>query len=329
MSTTATSPSSREIAARPTKPPTNTGNKVFAGMSVGAGITILVILALVAIFLLTQAWPALVASAEEVSGMTGMNEDGEPRSFWAYVVPLLYGTILAAVLALILALPLAIGISLFISHYAPRKIASALGYIVDLLAAIPSVVYGLWGFVTFRPVMEPLFEWLHDYLGWLPFFAEYQAPARNIFFGGMVLAIMILPIATATIRETFLQTPVLHEQAALGLGATRWEMIKIAVIPFGRSGIIAGAMLGLGRALGETMAILMVLSPGLEINLNLIKPGQHQTIAGNIALNFPEAFGVNANVLIATGLALFVLTFLVNYAARAIINRRSQYSGAN
>ena len=324
MSTTATErPSTETPAARPTKPPSNVGNKIFAGLSVGAGVIILVILALVAIFLLMQAWPALTASTEEVSGMTG------GRSFWAYVLPLLYGTVLAALIALVLAVPLSIGISLFISHYAPRRIASPLGYVVDLLAAIPSVVYGLWGFVTFRPVMEPLFGWLNEYLGWIPLFADYQAPARNILFGGMVLAIMILPICTATIRETFLQTPSLHENAAFALGATRWEMIKMAVLPFGRSGIIAGAMLGLGRALGETMAILMVLSPGLQINLNILQPGQHQTIAGNIALNFPEAFGINANVLIATGLTLFVLTFLVNYAARAVINRRSQYSGAN
>ena len=306
-----------------TAPPRDTANTLFAGLSLGAGIVILITLLLVAIFLLLQAWPALTAGTEAISGMTG------GRSFAAYVAPLLFGTVLASVIALLLAVPLAIGISLFISHYAPRKVASVLGYLVDLLAAIPSVVYGLWGFVTFRPVVEPAFAWLNENLGFIPLFDQYQAPARNILFAGMVLAIMVLPIITATIRETFLQTPRLHEEAAWALGATRWEMVRMAVLPFGRSGMIAGSMLGLGRALGETMAILMVLSPGLQINFHLLQPGQHQTIAGNIALNFPEAFGINSNVLIATGLALFVLTFLVNYAARFINNRRSEFSGAN
>lgn len=330
MSTTQTVTPARPAAeppekptSAPPKPPTAVANKVFAGVSLGAGIAILITLLLVALFLLLQAWPALSQGTEAISGMTG------GRSFLAYVTPLLFGTVLASIIALLLAVPLAIGISLFISHYAPRRVASVLGYLVDLLAAIPSVVYGLWGFVTFRPVIEPAFNWLHETLGFLPLFTEYQAPARNILFGGMVLAIMVLPIITATIRETFLQTPRLHEEAAWALGATRWEMVRMAVLPFGRSGIIAGSMLGLGRALGETMAILMVLSPGLQINFHLLQPGQHQTIAGNIALNFPEAFGISASVLIATGLALFVLTFLVNYVARFIINRRAEFSGAN
>ena len=146
---------------------------------------------------------------------------------------------------------------------------------------------------------------------------------------GMVLAVMILPIITAVSREVFLQTPKLHEEAALALGATRWEMIRMAVLPFGRSGIISGAMLGLGRALGETMAVAIVLSVSGGVTFNLISSGNPSTIAANIALQFPEATGIEVNTLIASGLVLFVITFAVNSLARYIINRRREFSGAN
>ena len=305
--------------------PGRIGNRIFSGISTGAGIVILVVLAAVAIFLLYRAWPALVASREELADIGFM----QGRNLWEYVAPLLFGTVLSSTIALITAVPLSIGIALFISHYAPRRLAQGLGYLVDLLAAIPSVIYGLWGIQWLQPVIHPLFEWFSANLGWIPLFSEYQAPARNIMTAGLVLAIMILPIITATIREVFLQTPRLHEEASLALGATRWEMIRQAVLPFGRSGIISASMLGMGRALGETMAVLMVLSPGLLINLFLLRPGQHQSIAANIAAQLPEASGTGVDVLIATGLILFVLTFAVNLVARWVIARRAEFSGAN
>lgn len=310
---------------RDLKPPSNLGNKVFAGLASGAGWAILVTLAAVALFLVLRAAPAFTASEEELSG------EGILRgySFWGYVGPLLFGTVLSSALALVIAVPLSIGIALFISHYAPRRLAQGLGYIVDLLAAIPSVIFGLWGARWLMGVVDPVFAWLSDTLGFLPFFQDYLPPARNIMTASLVLAVMILPIITATIREVFLQTPRLHEEASLALGATRWEMVQQAVLPFARSGIISASMLGLGRALGETMAVLMILSPGFLVNFNLLMPGQHQTIAANIANQFPEAAGLGVNVLIATGLMLFIITFLVNMAARAIIARRAEFSGAN
>jgi phosphate transport system permease protein len=146
---------------------------------------------------------------------------------------------------------------------------------------------------------------------------------------GVVLAVMILPIITAICREVFLQTPRLHEEAALALGATQWEMVRMAVLPFARSGIVSAAMLGLGRALGETMAVLMILSPGFLYSINLVAAGQQQTIAANIAAQFPEANQIGVSTLIATGLALFVITLAVNMAARAIVARRKDFSGAN
>ena len=306
----------------PKKPVLSLGDRVFSRSATFAGSMILVTLAAVAIFLIVQSIPAFFATSETASLL--------PTNFWAYVWPLIFGTIWAAILALVIALPLAIGIALFISHYAPRQLAQFLGYIVDLLAAVPSVVYGLWGIGVLAPAIRPIYEWLNTNLGWIPFFSgTVSGTGRTILTAAIVLAVMILPIMTAICREIFLQAPSLHEEAALALGATRWEMIKMAVLPFGRSGIVSAAMLGLGRALGETMAVAMVLSATGIVSLRLLTSENPSTIAANIALSFPEAYGDNVNVLIATGLILFIVTFLVNALARWIISRRAEFDGAN
>ncbi|MDO5494755.1 MAG: phosphate ABC transporter permease subunit PstC [bacterium] len=321
----ATSPTTdADVVAKKTSPG-NIGNRVFEGLSASAGWVIMLTLAAVGVFLMMRAGSAFTATSEELEGVTLLRG----RGLWEYIAALLFGTVMASLIALTIALPLSIGIALFISHYAPRKLAQGLGYMVDLLAAIPSVVYGLWGASWLAVQLDPLFRFLTNWLGWIPFFADYQPPARNLMTASLVLAVMILPIITATIREVFLQTPRLHEEASLALGATRWEMVKMAVFPFARSGIISSSMLGLGRALGETMAVLMIISPGFLMNFFLLKPGQHQTIAANIAAQFREASGLGADVLFATGLVLFVMTFVVNSIARAIIARRAEFSGAN
>jgi phosphate transport system permease protein len=176
----------------------------------------------------------------------------------------------------------------------------------------------------------PFFEWLERRLGFIPLFAgPASTTGRTMLTTGLVLAVMILPIVSAISREVFLQVPALHREAALALGATRWEMIRMAVLPYGRSGVIGGAMLGLGRALGETMAVAIVLSVSGGITFNLISSGNPSTIAANIALEFPESSGIDINTLIASGLALFVITLAVNMLARAIVNRRADFSGAN
>ena len=222
------------------------------------------------------------------------------------------------------------GVALFITHFAPRRVAQTLGYLVDLLAAVPSIIYGLWGAAVLGPASVGLATWLNRYLGWLPFFVgPVSTTGRTMLVAGLVLAVMILPIITAVSREVFLQTPKLHEEAALALGATRWEMIRMAVLPFGRSGVVSGAMLGLGRALGETMAVAIVLSVSGVVSFNLISSTNPSTIAANIALQFPESSGLAVNVLIASGLVLFVITLLVNALARYIVNRRREFSGAN
>lgn len=305
-----------------TKAKSRPADRVFSGSTRLAGIMILVALAAVALFLLIESIPALSADPTELSG--------SPASFWDYVAPLAFGTLWSAFLALVIAFPISIGIALFISHYAPRRIAQGLGYIIDLLAAVPSVVFGLWGIKVLAPAVVPLYAWLVDELGWLPFFTgPASGTGRTVLTVAIVLAVMIIPIITALSREIFFQTPVLHEEAALALGATRWEMIQIAVLPFARPGIISAAMLGLGRALGETMVVAMVLSPAVVINFILVGSTNPNTIAGNIALNFPESHGVAVNALIATGLVLFVITLVINSIARSIVNRRKAFSGAN
>lgn len=304
------------------------GDVLFSSAARAAGTLILVILAAVAVFLLIEAWPAIEVPGAELAERVSFIEDGD--TLLGYVGPLVFGTVLAAVIALVIATPVAIGVALFISHYAPRRVAQSFGYVVDLLAAIPSVVYGLWGALWLMPRVSPIFDWLSGTLGFVPIFAGPVAtPARTVLTAGIVLAVMILPIITAVSREVFLQTPQLHQEAALALGATRWEMIRLAVFPFARSGVISATMLGLGRALGETMAVAMVLSPGFTYTLFILRAGQHQNIAANIALKFPESTVLGVHVLIFTGLVLFVITLVVNMIARWIVSRRAEFSGAN
>lgn len=303
-----------------------TGNFIMRHASRGAGILIVSILAAVSIFLLIEAWPAIsdpslrfrtVGSATEVS-------------IWRLAAPQIFGTVLGAVLAMLMAVPLAIGIALFISHYAPRHLRKVLGYIVDTLAAIPSVVYGLWGGLWLVPYLTPIWEWIHTYFGWFPLFASGEdgisVTGRTMASASVILAVMILPIITAISRDVFMQTPRLSQEAALALGATRWEMIKMTVLPFGRSGVISASMLGLGRALGETMAVVMVLSVGSSFSWHIFEAGRHSTIAANIALQFPESTGVGLSALIATGLILFIITMIVNMIARLIITKARRHS---
>ncbi len=299
--------------AKIASPKRRLGDVVFANLTRGAGLVILVALAGVAIFLTVEGAPAFKAGPDDLSGAA---------NFMAYVWPLVFGTLLAAFLALLIAVPLAIGVALAVSHYAPRQIATVIGYMVDLLAAVPSVIYGLWGGLFLGPRLVPLYDWLAAHLSWIPFFAgPASTTGRTILTASIVLAIMVLPIVTAISREIFAQTPRLNEEAALALGATRWEMIRLSVLPYAKSGIVSAAMLGLGRALGETMAVAMVLSASGVITFNLISSTNPSTIAANIALTFADATGLQVNALIASGLVLFVITFAVNFAARWIVSR--------
>ncbi|MBO0813281.1 MAG: phosphate ABC transporter permease subunit PstC [Microlunatus sp.] len=290
------------------------GDSVFSTLATVAGVTILIALVAVFIFLAAQ-------------GARGFHSDPsvyQPAAdnFWSYAAKLLFGTALSALLAMIIAVPFAIGLALFISHYAPRRLAVPVAYVIDILAAVPSVVYGLWGARTLAPASHGLQNWLNTHLGWIPFFSgELSATGRTMLMASVVLAIMVLPITTAICREVFQRTPKLLEEAALGLGATRWEMIRYAVFPHARSGMVAGMMLGLGRALGETMAVAMVMSASPQVTFRLLTSNNPATIASNIAARYQAEDVRIQTVLIATGLVLFVFTFLVNFAARAIVAR--------
>jgi phosphate transport system permease protein len=289
------------------------GDRIFSGVAFTAGLLILLALAVVAIFLAIEGAPAFTAPADKLGGA---------GSLLAYVAPLVFGTLLASVLALLIATPLSLGAALVISHYAPRRLARPLGSAVDLLAAVPSVVYGLWGLAFLGVHLTPVYASLEAHLGWVPLFAgPASTTGRTILTASIVLAIMVLPIITAISREIFVQTPTLHQEAALALGATRWEMIRLTVLPYARSGIVSAVMLGLGRALGETMAVAMVLSASGVVSLNLISNTNPSTIAANIALKFPDSTGLAVNALVASGLVLFLITFAVNFAARAIVAR--------
>ncbi|GGL58181.1 phosphate transport system permease protein [Microlunatus endophyticus] len=290
------------------------GDRIFSSTALAAGLTILIALAAVFIFLISQ-------------GARGFHADPEvyqpaANNFFSYAAKLLFGTALSSLLAMIIAVPFAIGLALFISHYAPRRIAVPVAYVIDILAAVPSVIYGLWGARTLAPASHGLQTWLNAHLGWIPLFGgQISATGRTMLIAAIVLAIMVLPISTAICREVFQRTPKLLEEAALGLGATRWEMIRYAVFPHARSGMVAGMMLGLGRALGETMAVAMVLSASPQVTFKLLTSDNPATIASNIAANYQAEDVRIQTVLIATGLVLFVFTFLVNFVARAIVAR--------
>ncbi|NYD40434.1 phosphate ABC transporter permease subunit PstC [Nocardioides panaciterrulae] len=316
MSVTTSPEQDAPETTRAAKPPRSRGDRLFAGVSRAAGLFILLALAGVFVFLAIEGWPGLSAARDTYAP----NHD-----FLSYVWPLVYGTVLSSVLALAVAVPLAFGIALFISHYAPRRLAVPVAFVIDLLAAVPSVVFGLWGARALAVWLVPAQQWLDHHAGWLPFFAgPASVTGRTVFTAALVLAVMILPITTAISREVFAQTPRLDQEAALALGATRWEAIRLSVFPYARSGMVSAVMLGLGRALGETMAVAMVLSASPVVTLNLISSTNPATVASNIASSFAEATPAKLHVLIATGLVLFAVTFLVNFAARWVVSRNER-----
>ncbi|HEV8560835.1 MAG TPA: phosphate ABC transporter permease subunit PstC [Actinophytocola sp.] len=299
------------------------GDQVFRGIATGSGLVIVIAIAMIGMFLLIKAIPSLAANkANFFFSAEFLTSDTANLAFG--IRDLLIVTVLSSVLALLIAMPISLGIALFLTHYAPRVLMRPFGYIIDLLAAVPSIVFGLWGIKVLGPALEPVAQWLNDTLGWFPLFATGNVSiggGGTIFTAGIVLAVMILPIITAVTREVFRQTPAMQIEGALALGATRWEMIRTTVLPFGRSGYIAASMLGLGRALGETVAVLVILraatSPG---HVSLFDGGY--TFASKIAsaaAEFSEPLSTGAYI--AAGLVLFVLTFVVNAIARWIAGK--------
>ncbi|GAA3249158.1 phosphate ABC transporter permease subunit PstC [Dactylosporangium siamense] len=298
---------------------------LFRGTATFAGSMVLIIIAAIAVFLVVKAIPAFQDDTENFFTFKEWFTDGDTPRFG--IAATAFGTVLTAALALLIAVPVALGIALCLSHYAHRRVATTLSFIIDLLAAVPSVVFGLWGRDYFYEPVTNLSKWLHDTVGWLPIFGSEGPYGKSVLLGSIVLAIMILPIVTSLSREVFLQTPRENQEAALALGSTKWEMIRTAVIPYGKAGIIASVMLGLGRALGETIALALTLGSVFAINWDFLGPGGI-TIASNIANRFGEADEFGRSALIASGLVLFAITLVVNMAARAIVYRRREFVGS-
>jgi phosphate ABC transporter permease protein PstC len=235
--------------------------------------------------------------------------------------PLLFGTIVTSVIALIIGVPVAISAALFVTELCPPRLRGPLTILVDLLAAVPSVVYGLWGVFVLEPKLLPAEKWFASTFSFIPFLGGGTPTLPNYFVAGLILAIMILPIVSAIAREVMATVPAEHKEAALALGATRWEMIRMAVLPYSRPGITGGAMLGLGRALGETIAVVLVIGNAPVIGSHLFNQGY--SLAAVIANEFSEAAAtpVHRSALFAAGLVLFVLTLIVNIIARWFIAR--------
>ena len=303
------------------------GDRIFRGLSRGAGLVILATMAAIAAFLVWKAIPSLQANTANFFTTQEWTPDAKPAYFG--IAALLFGTLMTSVIAMVLAVPVGIGIALFIAHYASRRLASTLGFVTDLLAAVPSIIFGMWGIQFLTPQLQGFNEWLSTYLGFIPLFQnDLGVYTRSILNAGIVLAIMVLPTISAISREVFLQVPRAHIEASLALGATRWEMVRQAIFPFARPGMISASMLGLGRALGETIAVALMLSAIYSINIHITEPGGI-TFAANIALKWNEAGTIGISALIASGLVLFVITLAVNMAARLIIARRAEFSGAH
>jgi len=303
------------------------GDRVFRGLAEGSGVVIVALIVAIGVFLLWRAIPALMRNEENFFLYRGNWVTTDTSAMHFGILDLLQVTVFVSVFALILAMPIALGIAIYLTQYAPRRVAGPLGYTVDLLAAVPSIIYGVWGLYVLAPVLKPIALWLNQNLGWLFLFKTGSASVAGggtIFTAGIVLAVMILPIITAVTREVFAQTPRGQIEAALALGATRWEVVRTTVLPFGMSGYISGAMLGLGRALGETIALLIILR-GTQRGFGWSLFDGGYTFASKIAATASEFNDqYKAGAYIAAGLVLFVLTFVVNALARAAVTRKGR-----
>ncbi|MEI2779060.1 MAG: phosphate ABC transporter permease subunit PstC [Tetrasphaera sp.] len=303
------------------------GDRLFGGAATSSGVIVIALVTLIGVFLLSQAIPALSKNGANFLTSTEWTVSGSEPRFG--IARLLLVTVLSSLVALLLAVPVGVAVALFITNYAPAWLAKPAASTIDLLAAVPSIIYGLWGLKVFGPRTAGLQDFLRENLGWFPLFKTTTVSSfTTIFLASIVLAIMILPIITALSREVFAQTPTPHKEGALALGATKWEMIRTAVLPFGKPGVISAAMLGLGRALGETVAVMILISTlaaGTPMSISLFDGGE--TFASKIALGSGE-FDTpqKTGAYIAAGLVLFILTFIVNAIARIVIERRKAFT---
>lgn len=300
------------------RPHSQRAEVIFRSLATAAGATIVAAIALIALFLLIRAVPSVAANEANFFTSAEFNT-GNADHLRFGIRDLFMVTVLSSIFALVIAVPIGVGIALFLTHYAPKVMARPFAIMVDLLAAVPSIVFGLWGILVLAPQLEPVQTFLNDNLSWLFLFSDGNVSISGggtIFTAGIILAVMILPIITSVSREVFNLTPVTHIEAAQALGATKWEMVRMTVLPYGRSGVIAGSMLGLGRALGETIAVLVVLRTSTQAGHWSLFDGGY-TFASKIASAASEfSAPLPTGAYIAAGFVLFALTFVVNALAR-------------
>jgi phosphate transport system permease protein len=318
----------RRLSRRPTG-----GDAVFAHSFRAIGASMLVIIGGVGLFLGWQAFPTL-----RHYGLGFFTEASwQPETDTLGIAAVLMGTVEVALVAMAIAFPLALTTALYISEYAPAALKPTLVSLVDLMAAIPSVVYGLWGFFLVMPHAAGLARWMQAHLGWIPIFdvqgsdpnaAVWDASryAASAFCAGIAVAMMVLPMSCAVMRQVFSQTPPGEKEAALALGATTWGMVRTVVLPFGRGGIVGGTMLGLGRALGETIAVLLIISPAFDVKIRILEVGTN-TVSALIAGRFGDASKSQLSALLAAGFVLFLITLLVNTLAAVIVGRSRSGAG--
>ncbi len=316
--TTAVSP--REITTQPRR-----SDRVFRRIVTGGGLSSLGILGLITLFLGYRGFE--IFTSEGLGFITGSDwtvsydENANVIDSDFGLAAMLVGTILSALVAVTVALPISVAMALFLNFYSPHWLKKYLVATIDMMAAFPSILFGIWGFLVLMPSAEYWAKLLHKYLGFIPIFdVNPYVLTRSPFIAGMVLAIMIIPIITSVSREVFSQTPLDRIQAAYALGATRWAMIKAVVIPYGKSGVIGGAMLGLGRAMGETVAVYTVLNIVFQINWQILL-GAGGNVASLIILRFGEANLYEIKALMAAGLVLFGLTLIINALAEVIVRK--------
>jgi phosphate transport system permease protein len=314
-------------SARRVRSASTGADRVFQLSLRGAGLTVLLIMGTIGLFLSYKGSPALADAG--LKFLTTQAWEPDTHNFG--VATLITGTLLIAAVAVIFAVPLATGVALYICEYAPRRLRRTLINILDLMAAVPSVVYGLWGAYFLQEKIIPLSQFLSWHFGWLPLLAIHDADPGNplesttiyensTFIAGIVVALMIMPIICSVMRESFAQAPVGEREGAYALGATRWGMIRSVVLPFGQGGMIGGTMLGLGRAMGETIAVYMIISPTFQIQPEILRSGAN-SVSALIALRFETAGPFHLAALFAAGLALFALTLVVNFGAAAVVAR--------
>ncbi|HJQ43045.1 MAG TPA: phosphate ABC transporter permease subunit PstC [Jatrophihabitantaceae bacterium] len=308
---------------RPDRPGVDVG---FRGAAYGVAGTVLLIFGSIGVFLFVKAWPAL----KHYGWSYFTTADWNPESNTVGVAGALVGTIEVALVALAVAIPIATGLALFISEYAPGAVKGTLVSLVDLMAAVPSIIFGIWGAAQLQPHATYIARWLHQNLGWIPIFrvdadpnAAQWAQSRyttSMFIAGLCVSMMVIPIATSVMRGVFAAAPLGEREAAYALGSTRWGMVRTVVLPFGRGGIIGGTMLGLGRALGETVAVLLILSIDYGFHFRILQTNG-VTISALIANRFGDATSLQLSALLLAGLVLFVVTLVVNTGATLVVNR--------